>query len=191
MGVADGTIHSWKQSRRRGVRFIALGLMAASAISGGGCGTTSLQQTLGATMGATSHAEPPVEIYSRIARGANLCWFGPLGSLKKTHIFHADAAPPAAGGEAEIILHERDANAQSPRSLRWFRISVIKAGEGSTVQVENLRFPEPVARDLTADVVRWAAGTIECSAVGTGGWAPKPEPPAAPSKAPSAKKAGR
>ncbi len=177
----------------RPVRLLATAFGAALAVTG--CGTTSLQQTLGAAMGSVSHAEPPVEIYSRIARGALSCWFGPQGSLKKTHIFHADAAPPSAGGEAEIILHERDAGAQSPRSLRWFRITVIKAGEGSTVQVENLRFPEPVAREMTADVVRWAGGTYDCSVMGVGGWGAKPvvgpEPPADKAKVKSVQKGSR
>ena len=168
---------------------VCASLMAA------GCGTTSLQQTLGAAMGSVSHSEPPVEIYSRIARGALSCWFGPQGSLKKTHVFHADAAPPSAGGEAEIILHERDTGAQSPRSLRWFRINVVKAGEGSTVQVENLRFPEPAAREMTADVVRWAGGNFDCSVMGVGGWGAKPsagqEPPPDKAKVKSVKKGSR
>jgi hypothetical protein len=177
----------------RPVHSMAIAVGAVLAVTG--CGTTSLQQTLGAAMGSVSHAEPPVEIYSRIARGALSCWFGPQGSLKKTHIFHADAAPPTAGGEAEIILHERDTGAQSPRSLRWFRINVIKSGEGSTVQVENLRFPEPAAREMTADVVRWAGGTYDCSVMGVGGWEAKPavgqHPPKDKGKAKGVQKGSR
>jgi len=177
----------------RPVRSMAIAVAAALASTG--CGTTSLQQTLGAAMGSVSHTEPPVEIYSRIARGALSCWFGPQGSLKKTHIFHADAAPPSAGGEAEIILHERDLGAQSPRSLRWFRINVVKSGEGSTVQIENLRFPEPAAREMTADVVRWASGTYDCSVMGVGGWEAKPaagkEPSAGTPKTKAAPKGSR
>ncbi len=151
-----------------------LAVLAVAALAPG-CGTTSLSQSIGVAVGATAHAEPPVEIYSRIAKGALNCWFGPQGSLKRTHIFHADVSPPSAGGDAEIVIHERDTAAQSPRSIRFYRISIMRAGEGSTVRIENLRFPEVVAKDLVADVVRWAGGSSECSVMGAGGWNAKPQ----------------
>lgn len=170
--------HAARQFPRVDMAFLLLFSLGAA-----GCGATSLSQSLGVAVGATAHAEPPVEIYSRIARGALNCWFGPTGSLKRTHVFHADVAPPAAGGEAEIVIHERDTTAQSPRSLRFYRISIKRAGEGSTVTIENLRFPEAVAKDLVADVVRWSGGNQACGVIGVGGWAPKaasePEPVAA------------
>ena len=118
--------------------------------------------------------EPPVEIYSRIARGALKCWFGTQGSLKKTHVFHADVAPASSVGGAEIAIYERDASGQTPRSVRAYRITIARSGEGSNTQPENFRMPEAVARDMTADVARWIQGPDDCSVVGLGGWTAKP-----------------
>jgi hypothetical protein len=153
-----------------------------------GCGTTSLQATLGVAVGATVHSEGTIEIYSRIARGALSCWFGPNSRLKKTHIFNADAAPPSAGGAAEIVIHERDGGAPSPRSLRSYRILITASGEGSHVAIENLKFPEPMATELKTDVVRWAGGTHECGSIGSEPPAPNAVPPPAKPKSKLVKK---
>ncbi len=130
-------------------------------VAAGGCGTTSLPATLGSAPSST-HAEPPVEIYSRIARSALICWFGAQGALKKSHIFHADVAPEATGGGAEIILHERDDAAENPRSYRAYKITVTPAAGGSEVVAQNLRMPSDVGRQMDADVIRWANGKPEC-----------------------------
>ena len=134
-------------------------------------------------------AEPPVEIYSRIARGALACWFGTHGSLKKSHVFHADVAASEESG-AEIVIHERDEAAQNPRSFRAFRVTIARSGSGSTVSAENLRFPAYVGRDLDADVRRWAAGRTGCSVVGAGGWEATPRRDE-PAKSPPEKKKAR
>ena len=131
----------------------------------------------------TERVEPPVEIYSRIARGALRCWFGMQGSLKKTHVFHADVSSQTTGGGAEIAIYERDKTGQAPRSIRAFRISIAASGNGSHVQPENFRMPENVARDMAADVGRWTQGQDDCSVVGLGGWTAekaKDEAPAEP-----------
>lgn len=191
MKAATAHLHVRRSCACSAQSFAAANLPLALFIGllAGGCGTTSLSQSLGVAVGATAHAEPPVEIYSRIARGANTCWFGPNGSLKRTHIFHADVAPPSAGGEAEIVIHERDTTAQSPRSLRFYRISIKRAGDGSTVEIENLRFPATVAKDLVADVVRWAGGNHACGVIGVGGWdAKSSNEPQAAAATPQAKK---
>lgn len=150
-----------------------VGLMLA------GCGIKALPESVGAAVGSTVHPEPPVEIYTRVARGALTCWFGAQGSLKATHVFHAEVAPPSAGGEAEISIQQRDRQAANPRSLRAYRISITRAGEGAHLTAENVRMPEAVAKDMAADIVRWARGDGQCSVVGTGGWAAGPthEPP--------------
>ena len=147
------TTNSSPRSPRPGVAVALVSVLGLAA-----CGSTSLTETIGVAVGSTVQPEPPVEIYSRVARGALSCWFGVNGSLKKTHVFHADAAPPSAGGEAEIVLHERDTAAQSPRSLRAFRVVFAKSNEGTQVKIENLRFPEAMANDMKADVVRWSGG---------------------------------
>ena len=143
---------------------------------------TSAVSSLGAP---SEQFEPPVEIYSRIARGALRCWFGTEGSLKKSHVFHAEVGPASAGGGAEIAIYERDKSGQAPHAIRAFRITIARAGEGSHVQAENYRMPEPVAQDMGADVGRWGQGREGCSVVGLGGWAAEPvkdQPKAEPAK---------
>ena len=139
---------------------------------------------IGMAARASDYVEPPIEIYSRVAAGALRCWFGSQGSLKKTHVFHADV-PPGEGSSAEIVLHERDNTGANPRSVRAYRIRITSTGAGSRVEAENFRMPESVARDLAADTVRWAGGTANCSVIGIGGWSaeakkgePEPEPAA-------------
>jgi hypothetical protein len=158
------------------------GIPILVAIVAGGCGgnleTIVSTASLGLASSASVHSEPPVEIYSRVARGALACWFGPSGSLKKSHVFHADVAPEAKGGTAEIVLHVKDGAAESPRSLRAYRVVIERTGEGSRMISENLRLPEAVAKDMQADLKRWASGTTGCTVVGTGGWNAAPAPPA-------------
>lgn len=151
---------------------VYMGLAGALA----GCETTSLvPATLGAAP-ATVHSEPPVEIYSRIARSALTCWFGSQGSLKKTHIFHADVAPEALGGGAEIVVHERDNAAENPRSFKAYIVVIAPAAGGSSLTAQNLRMPLDVAKEMHADVVRWAKGKPDCGTViGIGGWAQQPQ----------------
>ena len=137
---------------------------------------------------STELAEPPVEIYSRVARGALRCWFGAQGSLKKTYVFHADVAPQTSGGGAEIAIYERDTTGQSPRSVRAFRISIAPTGGGSRLQSDNFRMAPEVARDMSADLGRWVQGQHSCSVVGIGGWKAEPAPLETSSVAPPAKK---
>ena len=126
-------------------------------------------------------ATAPVEIYSRIARGALRCWFGPEGSLKKTHVFHGKADPAASGGAAEIAVHTRE-DGSSHGVLRAFAVAITPAGDGSLIEAQNVRFPAPQAALMLADVQRWTAGNDDCSVVGTGGW--NAAPPAAATEAP-------
>lgn len=132
---------------------------------------------------------PPTELYARIARGAQNCWFGGNGPLKSRYIFHADAAPPSKGGQAEIIIHEIDRSTPNPRGARAFRVTVTPSGETSTVQSENSRFTPEVAQVMSADVRRWARNDLTCLAKGkVEGWSPNsdltpiPTSPSAPTK---------
>lgn len=127
-------------------------------------------------------SDPPVEVYSRVAKGALKCWFGPEGSLKATHVFHAKVDPPAAGGAAEIGVHTREAGS-TIGVLRAFGITINPVtGGGSAIEVQNVRFPEKEAALMKSDVARWIAGQDNCSIVGTGGWQAGPKPIAEPAK---------
>jgi hypothetical protein len=117
---------------------------------------------------------PPTELYARIARGAQTCWFGGNGPLKRQYIFHADAEPPSKGGQAEIVIHEIDKSTPNPRGARAFRVTVTPTGDTSTVQSENARFPLEIGQRMTADVRRWARNDLSCVAKGqTNGWTPQ------------------
>jgi hypothetical protein len=127
---------------------------------------------------ASQSADSPVEVYSRVARGALKCWFGPEGSLKKTHVFHATVEPPDKGGAADIGVHTREAGS-SHGVFRAFVVTITPSGSGSLIEAQNVRFPEPQAAIMFADVNRWASGKGECGIVGIGGWdaAQPPLPP--------------
>lgn len=121
-----------------------------------------------------------VELYTRIASGANACWFGGSGSLKSNYIYHAEADAPSRGGKAEIIIHERDPSSANPRGPRAYRIAITPVDESSAhVATENLKINAPLATAMTADVDRWSRGEQGCSGnTAALGWSP--ERPAAP-----------
>lgn len=112
--------------------------------------------------GAPPVVGTPTEVYTRVARGALTCWFGTNGPLKGTHIFNADAEPPHKGGRAEIIIHERDLQAPSPRGLKAYRIQIAPDGERTTIAVENLKLAKPLGEVMEQDVRRWGTGEIGC-----------------------------
>ncbi len=130
---------------------------------------------------------PPTDIYARIARGALGCWFGTAGPLKTKYIYHADADPPAKGGKAEIVVHERDNTKETLRGTPAFHVLITPDGESSTVTVENINLAKPLAAAMEQDVHRWAAGSVGC-ATGNGEW--KPQADAPPAKPPEAAKKG-
>ncbi|MBX9925411.1 MAG: hypothetical protein K2Y05_03550 [Hyphomicrobiaceae bacterium] len=117
----------------------------------------------------------PTELYARIARGATRCWFGAEGHLKPTHIFNAVAQPEGRGGDAEIVIHEKDVKMPDPRGNRAFRVSIAAAGDTSTLTIENVRFPVEEGSKMEREVRRWARGDETCSPRTTVE-APSPQP---------------
>ena len=117
----------------------------------------------------------PTEVYTRVARGALLCWFGGNGPLKGKYIYHADAAPPSKGGRAEIGIHTREEET-SPRGNRVYHISIEPMAERANLTVENIRLPDELAQQLQEDTQRWAASEDEVSCRDEAiaqGWDPK------------------
>ncbi len=160
------------------------------ALLQGGCGAAKLSDQLGALPEIApaeriDRPESPIESYTVIARAALTCWFGSKGSLKRTHVFHAEAPPPESGKGAEIVIYQRDPTGETPRALRAFRIVIARSGDGSSVHTESYRMPERVSTDMKADVIRWAQGRTDCSVMGAGGWdaAPEEQKESAPAKA--------
>lgn len=116
------------------------------------------------------HKAPSAEIYSRIARGANACWFGARGRHAKTHILHADVTPSMNGGGVEIIVHERAVDQPKPWGYKAFRIVLTESagidgtpgGGGTSIAVENGRFELAEAARMRSEAHAWAAGTEGC-----------------------------
>ncbi len=98
----------------------------------------------------------PTEVYTRVARGALTCWFGAAGPLKSRYIYHADADPPSKGGRSEIVIFEKDAAADDPRSVRVYRLLISTVDEKTKLEIENLKISEPLAARLKGDIDRWA-----------------------------------
>ena len=116
------------------------------------------------------HPIPSAEAYSRVARGANVCWFGPRGRLSATHIFHADAAPAMNGGGVEIVVHERAVDQPKPWGYKAFRVTMAEtagldgtpSAGGTRITVENIRLPDAEAARMRAETIQWAVGTEGC-----------------------------
>lgn len=151
------------------------------------------------------HHIPSAEAYSRVARGANACWFGPRGRLSASHIFHADAAPAASGGAVEITVHERAFDQPKPWGYKAYRITMTEtagvdgtpSAGGTKLGFENLRMPDAEAARMRAEVVQWADGTEGCKDDPAADQElaaryPKPAPPpAAPVASPAKAKSGK
>lgn len=131
------------------------------------------------------------EIYARIARGANSCWFGASGPLKKDYVYNAEADAPSRGGRAEITIHSRDTSQPNPRGPKAYKVKIEPKDETAALVTENLLMPEPMAAGMTSDVGRWAKGDQGCAGSSTvAGWgvpAPAPAPPPTAEKKPAKK----
>jgi hypothetical protein len=145
-------------------------MASAFCVALAGCSSATLP-TLPLPSLSAAYQQPPSEIYARIARGALGCWFAASGPLKRTHIFHADVAPPSDNAGAEIVIHERDnTTGQNPRAIRAYRIAITRAPEGTFVASENLKLPAALATRMEGDINRWAKGQAGCNTPGTETW---------------------
>jgi len=104
----------------------------------------------------------PTEVYALVARGILGCWFGADGPLKGSHVFQAEADPPAKGGGAEVVLHERDHSLPDQRGSRAYRISFAREAGGVLVGMSALRFEAALAQAMAKDVEGWAKGDAGC-----------------------------
>jgi hypothetical protein len=160
----------------------AMVLVLLQAIGAGACSSANLPQLpagsapveTGAVAAGPAEATPyettsivrgtPTEIYALVAGGALRCWLGADGPLKGTHVFHAEAAPPAEGGAAEIVLHERDPSFRDQRGPRAFRVSLAADPGGVRVGVAVIKIAAPLSELMVRDVATWAGGDTGCQA---------------------------
>lgn len=131
-------------------------------------------------------AGSPTETYALIARGMHGCWFGATGPLRQSHVFHAEAEPLAKGGEAEIVLHERDATLRDQRGVRAYRVRIVAEPPGSRVTAIAHKLPAQLVPAMGKDVEAWAKGGSGCQLAEL---FPPPPPPKAEKG--TAKKKGR
>jgi hypothetical protein len=156
-------------------RIAPAAVVCAIAIVLGGCEGTAILKTASlsnlpslptVTAYSSSHSESTHEIYSRVARGAKTCWFGPDKPLVKGYVFDGEAASEVDGGAAEVAVHVRTPDQPNPRGGKVFIVSITKVADGSKLEMENRRIPDGMAEQLRADVARWAkTGSVECGAV--------------------------
>jgi hypothetical protein len=138
---------------------------------------------------SSSHSENTHEIYSRVARGAKTCWFGPGKPLVKGYVFEGEAASEADGGAAEVAVHVRTPDQPNPRGGKVFIVSITKVADGSKLEMESRRIPDQMAEQMRANVARWAkSGTVECSPVTVPGAEVAANTPPLPERKPAVKK---
>jgi hypothetical protein len=90
-------------------------------------------------------------------------------------VFQAEAAPPAKGGAAEIVIHERDTSFRDQRGVRAYRISFSGEATGVRVGMTALKFETKLAQAMARDVENWAKGGAGCQLRAL---LPPPPPPA-------------
>jgi hypothetical protein len=162
--------------------FICMGLLlvAGGCSSNGlpnlGSGTGQIETSAAGSSAASptqSHSAPiatattvsgePVAIYTLVARGIHACWFGAAGPLRNTHVFRAEAQSQTKGGEAEIIIHERDLAQADQRGQQAIRISFENAAGLVRVAITVMKVPPGYGEPLARDVAVWAKGQAGCA----------------------------
>ena len=98
---------------------------------------------------ATVASGDPTATYTLVARAIHACWFGAGGPLTNTHVFRAEAQSPTKGGQAEIIIHERDVAFTDQRGPQALRVSFENAGGLSRVSVKVLKVPPGYGEPMT------------------------------------------
>ena len=122
---------------------------------------------------ATTVPGDPTSIYTLVARGIHACWFGAGGPLSNSHVFRAEAQSPTKGGQAEIIIHERDVALTDQRGPQALRIAFENNGGVVRIAAKVLKVPPGYGEPMTRDVETWAKGASGCQLR-----ASRPQPPA-------------
>lgn len=159
--------------------FMGLVLVAGGCSSNGlpnlGSGTGQIETSAAGSTAAgptQSHSVPiatgtmvsgePIAVYTLVARGIHACWFGAGGPLRNTHVFRAEAQSQTKGGEAEIIIHERDMAQGDQRGQQAARISFENAAGLVRVGIAVTKVPPGYGEPMARDVEAWAKGQSRC-----------------------------
>jgi hypothetical protein len=159
----------------RGLGIVTLGVLLHAA--GAGCVPSSLPALLpppeshrtasaavssGPYESAAIVSGTPTQVYALVARGVLGCWFGAGGPLKASHVFKAEAEPPAKGGGAQIVIHERDTSFRDRRGPQAYRVAFASEMTGVRVGMTALKFEAKLAQAMAKDVETWAKGGAGC-----------------------------
>ena len=98
----------------------------------------------------------PTGVFAQVAQGVLGCWFGGDGPLKASHVYRAEADPPAKGGEAEILIHERDLSLRDQRGTRAYKVMFADEGGGVRVTIMPLKMEAKLAVAMARDVETWS-----------------------------------
>lgn len=155
-----------------------IGLVLAALV--GGCsanGMPTLQSLLPPPTETSSLATParpfettvlasgtPTGVFAQVAQGALGCWFGAGGPLRTSHVYRAEAEPPAKGGEAEVVIHERDLSLRDQRGPRAYRISFASEMGSVRVTAAALKLELKLAEAMARDVEMWAKEGVKAGA---------------------------
>jgi hypothetical protein len=104
----------------------------------------------------------PTGVFTQVAHETLVCCVGAGGPLKATHVYRAEAQPPTRGGNAVILIHERDASLRDLRGPRAYRIDFVGEAAGVRVTATALKFEPKIAQAMARDVDTWAKGGSGC-----------------------------
>jgi hypothetical protein len=101
-------------------------------------------------------------VFTQVASAALGCWFGADGPLKASHVYRAEAEPPAKGGAAAIVIYERDTSTRDQRGLRAYQVSFTQEGAVVQVATKSIKMEPKLARAMASDVAGWVKGGNGC-----------------------------
>ena len=145
-----------------GLPNVAVGAAQIETSAAGAAGSGTTDRVAEAYEAATTVSGDPTSLYTLVARGIHACWFGAGGPLGNTHVFRAEAQSPTKGGQAEIIIHERDVALTDQRGPQALRIAFENNGGVVRVATKVLKVPPGYGEPLTRDVETWAKGGSGC-----------------------------
>jgi len=103
----------------------------------------------------------PREIYEKIARRAQLCWFGPFGSVHDRYMMHADVPPPSSSAPVTMAVHRRLADLKKPWGPALMRVK-FSGQTSTTLSFQNNGLERAVMTRMSRTITRWANGRKNC-----------------------------
>ena len=152
-------------------RIICLSILLALPL--GACSDNEIL-SVAATVGANNAVGETADVYRRIARGAQSCWFSPGGLNKKSHMFYARVDPIAEGGKAEISIRRRLKNGKA--GARAYVVNLIPSGDNTLYSMRNISLDRKISARMSGDIERWVKMQEGCAPANAQDWQPKPAP---------------